>query len=100
MATTQHYTTEEDSRTIELIKVGIENCLSQTPTMLAEALSKYFGDAEITFKENTPKENTITFHCINSKWSANKYHRIFVVTYDKYNEKEFKAIEIREITAI
>lgn len=96
MATTQYYS-EEEMRTIELIKHGIENCLFQTPKMLAEALSKYFGDAEITFKENTPKENTITFHCISSKWSANKYHRIFVVTYERYNEKEFKALEIQEI---
>lgn len=99
MATTQQYTTEEDSRTIELIKAGIENCLFQVPTMLAEALSKYFGDADISLQDKTPKENTMTIHCVSSKWSTTKYHRIFVVIYERYNEKEFKALEIREIEA-
>lgn len=99
MATTKHYTTEEDSRTIELIKAGIENCLFQVPTMIAEALSKYFGDADISLQDKAPKENTMTIHCRSSKWSSNQYHRIFVVIYEKYNEREFKVLEIQEIEA-
>lgn len=98
MATTQYYT-EDDLRTIELIKAGLENCLFKVPQMLAEAFSKYFGDANITMHENTPKENTITIHCKNTKWSSNNYHRIFVIIYERYNEKWFKVIKVQEIEA-
>lgn len=92
-----HYYSEDELRTIENIKMGIENCLFQVPQMIVEAMQKFFGDAKLTLCEETPKEGTFTIHCESDKWSASKYHRIFVFTYAQHSQKEYKVIEVQEI---
>ena len=94
----QKYYSEEEMRTIDLIKQGTENCLFTTPLMVVDAMKKFFGDADVSIKENTPNKNAFTIHCKSARWSSTKYHRIFIFTFCKVNDRENKIIATTEVS--